>query len=76
MHFIEFTRFTHDGHVTKIRTGAVGCMFTVVGEMQSDMAGIPSSSCSRACCRAAFFLSSGQSTQRRSPARAMVSSGL
>ena len=27
---IEFTRFTHDGHVTKIRTGAVGRIYAYV----------------------------------------------
>ena len=35
MHLIEFARFTHDGRVTKIRTGVVGAymrMFTIVGE--------------------------------------------
>ena len=38
-------------------------MFTVVGEMQGEMAGPPSTSGSRACCRAAFILPPGQSTQ-------------
>ena len=27
-HLIEFARFTHDGHVTKIRTSAVGHVYT------------------------------------------------
>ena len=74
MHLIEFARFTHDGHVTKIRTGAIGRVYTVVGEMRDEMAGTPSTSGSRVCCRAAFFLPPGQSTPRRSPALAMVSS--
>ena len=30
MHLIEFSGFTHDGHVTKIRTGAVGRVYTYV----------------------------------------------
>ena len=50
-------------------------MFTVVGEMRDEMAGTPSTSGSRACCHAAFFLPPGQSTPRRSQALAMVSSG-
>ena len=29
MHLIEFMRFTHDGRVTKIRTGAVGSCIRV-----------------------------------------------
>ena len=30
MHLIEFARFTHDGHVTKIRIGAVGRVYMYV----------------------------------------------
>ena len=30
MHLIEFVRFTHDGRVTKIKTGAVGRIYTYV----------------------------------------------
>ena len=65
MHLIELARFTHDGCVTKIRTGAVGRIFTVVGEMRGKMADTPSTSGSRACCRAALFQPSGQSSPRR-----------
>ena len=49
-------------------------MFTVVGEMQGEMAGTPSTSGSRVCCCTAFFLPPGQSTPRQSPALVMVSS--
>ena len=30
MHVIEFARFTHDGRVTNIRTGVVGCVYVYV----------------------------------------------
>ena len=43
--------------------------------MWDEMAGTPSTSGSRACCHAAFFLPPGQSTPRWSPALTMVSSG-
>ena len=51
-------------------------MYTIVGEMRDEMAGTPSTSGSRAYCRAAFFLPPGQSSPRRSPALAMVSRGV
>ena len=51
-------------------------MFTVMGEMRDEMAGKSSTSGSRACCRTAFYLPPGQSTQRRSPALTMVSTCL
>ena len=76
MHLIEFARSTHDGRVTKITVGRVYTYVTVIVEMRDEMAGTPSSSGSRACCRAAFFLPPGQSAPRQSLALAMVSSSV
>ena len=45
-------------------------------EMRDEMAGTPSNSGSRACCRAAFFLPPGQSAPRQSLALAMVSNSV
>ena len=66
-HLIEFERFTHDGRVTKIRTGAVGRVYTRTFTVVGEMADTASTSGSRVCCRASFFPPSGQSTPRRSP---------
>ena len=58
-----------------VRVAAYTRMLTIMDEMRGEMAGTPSTSGSHACCHAAFFLPPGQSTPRRSPALAMVSSG-